>query len=154
MSERDTRAAAPRALARTLAAALAVALAGAGAATAGAHATAAEAGHGAAHGAAHGSAQPEHGAEHGVAAAEAPSTAAFRAANTAMHAAMDIDYTGDADVDFARGMIGHHQGAIAMAEILLEHGEDEKMRALAAEIVAAQTAEIDLIEGWLAARGE
>jgi uncharacterized protein (DUF305 family) len=54
------------------------------------------------------------------------------------------------DVAFACGMIAHHQGAIDMAEVLLEHGEDPKMRALAEEIIAAQVGEIELMTAWLA----
>jgi len=39
------------------------------------------------------------------------STDAFAAANAKMHEDMAVDFTGDADVDFIRGMIPHHQGA-------------------------------------------
>ena len=56
----------------------------------------------------------------------------------------------DADVAFACGMIAHHQGAIDMAEVLLEHGEDEQMRTLAQEIIDAQVGEIEQITTWLA----
>jgi uncharacterized protein (DUF305 family) len=55
----------------------------------------------------------------------------------------------NADVAFACGMIAHHQGAIDMAEVLLEHGEDPKMRALAEGIIAAQVGEIELMTKWL-----
>ena len=55
----------------------------------------------------------------------------------------------DADVAFACGMIAHHQGAIDMAEVLLAHGEDEQMRALAQEIINAQEAEIEQMTTWL-----
>jgi len=65
----------------------------------------------------------------------------------AMHEGMMNE---DADVAFACGMIAHHQGAIDMAQVLLEHGEDEQMRALAEEIIVAQVGEIEQMTTWLA----
>ncbi|AZN72856.1 DUF305 domain-containing protein [Georhizobium profundi] len=65
----------------------------------------------------------------------------------AMHQGMMNE---DADVAFACGMIAHHQGAIDMAEVLLENGEDAEMRALAETIIAAQEAEIAEMTAWLA----
>ena len=55
----------------------------------------------------------------------------------------------DADIAFACGMIAHHQAAIDMAEVVLDHGEDEEMRTLAEEIVEAQTREIEFMTKWL-----
>jgi uncharacterized protein (DUF305 family) len=85
---------------------------------------------------------------------DSPSGAAFMAANAKMHEAMSIPMTGDADVDFVRGMIGHHQGAIDMARIELQCGKDEKIRTLAKEIIKAQEGEIAMMKDWLKAHGK
>ena len=82
-----------------------------------------------------------------------PSSKAFAAANAKMHAAMDITFTGNADIDFVRGMIAHHQGAIDMAKVELEHGKDAELRKLAEEIIAAQEGEIRMMKDWLARNG-
>ena len=78
---------------------------------------------------------------------------AFMEANDRMHATMAIEYSGNPDVDFVRGMIPHHQGAVDMARILLEHGSDPEVRKFAEAIIAAQEAEIKWMQDWLAANG-
>jgi uncharacterized protein (DUF305 family) len=89
---------------------------------------------------------------HTMATADAaPSTQAFIAANDKMHADMAITYTGNADVDFIRGMIAHHQGALDAARVVLEHGTDPQVRAFAEGVIAAQDAEIKWMTDWLAA---
>jgi len=78
----------------------------------------------------------------------------FFAANEKMHRDMDIAFSDDADVDFVRGMIPHHQGAIDMAKVVLEHGTDAEVKTLATAIVAAQETEIAWMRDWLKKRGK
>jgi uncharacterized protein (DUF305 family) len=57
--------------------------------------------------------------------------------------------TGDADRDFATMMIAHHQGAIDMARVELEHGKDPQMQGMARKIIDDQTREIAELKDWL-----
>lgn len=52
------------------------------------------------------------------------------------------------DQAFIDQMIPHHQGAIRMAEIELEQGEDAEVKALAETIIEAQAAEIEQMNAW------
>jgi hypothetical protein len=79
-------------------------------------------------------------------------TQAYRAANTKMHRDMDISYSGDADVDYVLGMIPHHQAAIDMARVVLQHGKDEQTKRFAAEVIREQEREIAEMREWLKKR--
>jgi uncharacterized protein (DUF305 family) len=96
------------------------------------------------------------GAQHGHApggAGDDAAVAGYVASSERMHEDMAITFSGDPDVDFASAMIPHHQGAIDMARVVLEHGEDPEIRALAEGIIAAQESEIAVLREWLEARG-
>ena len=61
-----------------------------------------------------------------------------------------------ADVEFAQGMIAHHEQAIEMAEIALDPatGASPEVVDLATRIQAAQDPEVELMTSWLTAAGE
>lgn len=69
--------------------------------------------------------------------------------NMKMHKEMSIKYSGNPDIDFVKGMIAHHQGAVDMAKIQLKYGKDPEMRKLAENIISLQEVEIKEMKEWL-----
>ena len=70
---------------------------------------------------------------------------------TRMHDEMMIGMGyNDPDTAFAKGMLGHHRGAVEMAKVQLKYGTDEAMHQLAQDVITAQQAEIDVLNKWLA----
>lgn len=67
---------------------------------------------------------------------------------------MSGSYTGNADVDFVKGMIPHHQGAIDMAKVALQYAKDQTLLKLAGDIVSAQEGEITFMTDWLKKNGQ
>lgn len=92
--------------------------------------------------------------EEGTSIVDTASTLAYKKANETMHHGMAITFSGDADVDFIKGMIPHHQGAIDMAKVVLNYGKDPFVRTLANNIMAAQEKEIAEMKEWLHKHGK
>jgi len=110
--------------------------------------------HSSGHGTSKGGAAAQHGSPHAAqhmtpSESDSPSVRAFKEAHMKMMKEMDVQLTGNADVDFANAMIPHHQGAIDMARVQLAHGKDPEIRVLAERVIAEQEKEIAQMRGWL-----
>lgn len=100
---------------------------------------------------AHGMAQAGPGAAGPGVAGDGAFARGLDAAMRRMHEAMGgATPTGDADRDFLRAMIPHHEGAVEMARLLLISGRDALTRRLAEDIIASQQAEIAAMKARLA----
>jgi uncharacterized protein (DUF305 family) len=114
--------------------------------------------HGGMHGGLHGSGGSHGGPSHSQGSQPkgdaGPASLAFNGINAKMHEAMNITFTGNADVDFVKGMIPHHQGAIDMAKTVLAFGKDPEVKKLAQEVIKAQEAEIAMMKEWLKKNGQ
>ena len=73
---------------------------------------------------------------------------AYMEAHKKMMDNMTAQPTGNSDRDFATMMIPHHQGAIDMARVQLQHGKDPALLRLARKIIDDQEREIAQLRAW------
>jgi hypothetical protein len=78
-----------------------------------------------------------------------PAIAAYIKGMDIMHRDMAITYTGNTDYDFLAGMIPHHQGAVDMAQVVMQYGQNPQVRRLAAEIIRSQNLEIKWMRQYM-----
>lgn len=87
-------------------------------------------------------------------AADGPAWSELMACMAKMHVTMaSVERSGNADSDFAKLMLPHHQAAIDMAKTELLYGKDSQMRRLAQEIVTDQQSEMELMQLWTKQHG-
>jgi uncharacterized protein (DUF305 family) len=85
-----------------------------------------------------------HGGEHGEAGADMPGMMSAEQM-TALEDASDAEF----EALWLSMMIEHHQGAVEMAEEVLERGEHEPTASLAGDVIEAQESEIETMEELL-----
>ena len=76
----------------------------------------------------------------------------FQKSMDKMHKDMMIKSSGNIDIDFLKGMIPHHQGAIDMSEELIQKSKDAELKAFAQKIIDAQKTEVKMMQDWLKKR--
>lgn len=67
------------------------------------------------------------------------------------HSAMQMDPNKPLDAQFIDGMIIHHQGAVAMANEVLQKATHPELKSFAEAIISAQTQEISDMQTWRSA---
>lgn len=78
-----------------------------------------------------------------------PSSQALNGITGKMQKDIAITFTGNADVDFVKVMIPHHQAAVDMAKVVLAFGKDPEIKKLAEGVIKAEEAELASMQEWL-----
>ena len=93
----------------------------------------------------------------GCGALTAPSTIALESSAMRMHGAMTFELSCDPNVDFARGMLAHHLGALDACDVFEREAGEAAAPAMLhfcrAHVGPAQRWEVELLTEWLVARG-
>ena len=81
------------------------------------------------------------------------------AANPYAEAGMEMHHKmmvvgGDASETWARQMIEHHRGAIAMSRIAAAQAGDKELRTMAQKVVSMQVSEVASLQSWLKRHGK
>jgi uncharacterized protein (DUF305 family) len=77
----------------------------------------------------------------------------YAEAGMAMHHKMMV-VGGDASETWARQMIEHHRGAIAMSRIAVSQAGDKELRTMAQKVVNMQVGEVASLQSWLKRHGK
>lgn len=77
----------------------------------------------------------------------------YAEAGMAMHHKMMV-VGADASETWARQMIEHHRGAIAMSRIAVTQAGDKELRTMAQKVVNMQVAEVASLQSWLKRHGK
>lgn len=66
-----------------------------------------------------------------------------------MESMQQMKMSGDVDKDFAMMMKMHHQQALEMAKVEIEHGKSAPLKAMAKKMIKDQTKEIGQLDQWM-----
>ena len=84
---------------------------------------------------------------------KSPAEDQYMAAMDRMSKEMNQASSPDPAVSFAKKMMAHHQGAIDMSEVVLQHTKDPTIRKMAEKTIKDQQKEIKDLRAWAAKKG-
>lgn len=83
-----------------------------------------------------------------------PASYAFYAIMMRLQKEAGVTYSGNADLDFAKAMMPHHQAAIDMAKTVMAFGKDPEIRKLAEDAVKTHEEAMARLKDWLEKNGK